>query len=260
VAAVLPYGKSVYRDLIRRAEAAGWSFGSFLDPPEADRRTIYLRHDVDYSLELAVELAELNNDLGVSGTFCVQLRAQLYNAFEHVEAGRMLRLRALGQHVGLHFVIDSGSTPTPTPEAVRKEFELLRTLVADAAPAFSWHQPTTDLLEAADFDVPGLVNAYGHRFFRGMPYLSDSTHRASMEELEAEVVNVDGAALQLLLHPVNWIAGGSSGIEILVRGWVRVLRDQERTLLANRTYAERFPDGMPTGILDSLEQTLLASD
>jgi hypothetical protein len=258
VAAVLPYGKSAYRDLIRRAEAAGWSFGSFVDPPGADRRTIYLRHDVDYSLELAVELAELNSDLSVSGTFCVQLRAQLYNAFERVEAGRLLRLRALGQQVGLHFVIDPGSVPTP--EAVRQEFELLRTLVADAAPTFSWHQPTTELLEAVDFDVPGLVNAYGHRFFREMPYLSDSTHRASMEELQTEVGKVAGTALQLLLHPVNWIAGGSSGVEILVRGWVRVLRDQERTLLANRTYADRFPNGMPPGILDSLEQTLLASD
>jgi hypothetical protein len=256
VAAVLPYGKSSYRDLIRRAETAGWSFGGFQDPPVAGGRTIYLRHDVDYSLELAVELAELNNELGVSGTFCVQLRAQLYNAFERTEVGRLERLRALGQQVGLHFVIDPGSTPTP--EAVRQEFELLRKLVADAAPTFSWHQPTAPLLE--DFEVLGLVNAYGPRFFREMPYLSDSTHRASVEELQTELGGIDGSALQLLLHPVNWIAGGSSGVEILIRGWIRVLRDHERTLLANRTYAERFPNGMPAGILDSLEQTLLACD
>ena len=31
------------------------------------------------------ELAELNHDLGVSGTFFVQLRAQFYNPFERTE-------------------------------------------------------------------------------------------------------------------------------------------------------------------------------
>lgn len=256
MAAVQLYGEPAYRDLIRKAEAAGWSFGSFVDPVAAGGPTIFLRHDVDYSLALAVELAELNDELGISGTFCVQLRAQFYNALEHRETQRMLRLRELGQEVGLHYVIDPRSAPTP--DAVTREFELLQTLVPDAAPVFSWHQPSPALLEA-ELEVPGLVNAYGPRFFREIPYLSDSTHRVSVEELQAELGEVEGSELQLLLHPVNWMAGGSSGAEILVRGWVRVLRDHERTLLANRTYKERFPRGMPAGTLEALERRLLAA-
>lgn len=256
MAAVQPYGKGAYRELIRRAEAAGWSFGDFLGSLAAGRRTTYLRHDVDYSLALAVELAELNHELGVSGTFCVQLRAQFYNAFEHREIERLLRLHDLGQAVALHYVVDPRSAPTP--DAVRREFELLQTLVPDAVPVFSWHQPSAALLEA-DFEVPGLVNAYGPRFFREMPYLSDSTHRVSVEALQAELGQVEGSELQLLLHPVNWIAGGSSGAEILVRGWLRVLRDHERTLLANRTYSEALPEGVTDGSLDALEETLLAA-
>lgn len=255
MAAVQPYGKSAYRELMRRLESGGWSFGSFLEPTEDGRRTIYLRYDVDYSLELAVELAELNNELGVPGTFCVQLRAQFYNPLEHVETARLLRLRELGQHVALHYVLDAD--PAPTADDVRSELELLRTLVPDAASVFSWHQPTPELL-AQGLEVPGLVNAYGPRFFHGMAYLSDSTHRASVEELQAEVEAVEGSELQLLLHPVNWIAGGASGVEILLRGWIRVLRDHDRTLRANRTYAECFPGGLPAGALESLEEELLA--
>ena len=251
-----PYGKSAYRDLIRQAEAAGWSFGSFSHPAAAGRRTIYLRHDVDYSLELAVELAELNNELGLAATFFVQLRAQFYNPFERTETQRLLRLAALGQHVALHYVVDPGSSPTP--ESIRREFDLLTTLVPGAAPAFSWHQPSPALLEAGDLEAAGLVNAYGRRFFGEMPYLSDSTHHISVDALQTELAGVTGSALQLLLHPVNWVAGGSSGAEILIRGWIRVLRDHERTLLANRTYSELFPTGMPAGILDSLEEKLLA--
>lgn len=252
-----PYGKRAYVDLIRGVKTADWTFGSFLDPAVDGGRVIYLRHDVDYSLELAVELAELNNQLGVSGAFCVQLRAQFYNAFERTESQRLLRLRALGQEVGLHYVIDPGSVPAA--DRVATDFDLLRTVVPDATPVFSWHQPTAALLESGEPEVSGLVNAYSRRFFRGMAYLSDSTHRASVEELEAEVAEVDDSELQLLLHPVNWIAGGSSGVEILVRGWLRVLRDHERTLLDNRTYSEAFPAGMPAGILDSVQERLLAA-
>jgi ribosomal protein L30/L7E len=257
VAAVPPYGKSAYRDLMREAQMAGWTFGSFVDPEAVGARTIYLRHDVDYSLELAVELAELNNELGISGTFFVQLRAQFYNPFERTETARLLRLRALGQEVALHYVIDPDAGPTP--EALGREFELLRKLVPDAVRAFSWHQPTQAALQTTDLEGAGLVNAYSERFFRQMTYLSDSTHRASVEVLRAELGAVNGTELQLLLHPVNWIAGGSSGVEILVRGWVRVLRDHERTLLQNRTYTELFPEGMPTAVLDSLEEKLLAA-
>lgn len=257
MAAVQPYGKGAYRDLIRQAEAAGWGFGSFVDPVAlAGSRTIFLRHDVDYSLGLAVELAELNNELGVSGTFCVQLRAQFYNAFEHTETQRLLRLRALGQAVALHYVIDPRSAPTP--ETVSREFDLLKTIVPEAAPVFSWHQPSRALLES-NFEVPGLANAYGRRFFSETAYLSDSTHRVSVEDLQAALAQVEGSVLQLLLHPVNSIAGGSSGAEILIRGWVRVLRDHERTLLANRTYSDALPPGATAGILDSLEQKLLAA-
>ena len=257
MAVVQPYGEAAYRDLIQQAETAGWTFGSFLDSAATDGRTIYLRHDVDYSLELAVELAELNNDLGLCGTFFVQLRAQFYNAFERTETLRLLRLRALGQEVALHYVVDPHAAPTP--EAVSREFELLRTIVPDGAPVFSWHQPSQDLLERDDFGAAGLVNVYSRRFFREMSYLSDSTHRVSVEALQGELAQVTGSALQLLLHPVNWIAGGSSGVEILIRGWTRVLRDHERTLLANRTYLDCFPRGMPPEILDSLERTLLAA-
>lgn len=256
VAAVQRYGKDAYRDLIRQADTTGWSFGSFLDSSVADRRTIYLRHDVDYSLELAVELAELNHELGIPGTFCVQLRAQFYNVFERTETRRLLRLRELGQWVGLHYVI---GPEVPTAEAVSREFELLGEVFPDPVPVFSWHQPSPALLESGDFEVSGLVNAYGRRFFLEMPYLSDSTHRVSAEALRDEFEQVDGNVLQLLLHPVNWVAGGSSGAEILVRGWNRVLRDHERTLLANRTYSEALPKGVTAEALDALEEKLLCA-
>jgi hypothetical protein len=140
---------------------------------------------------------------------------------------------------------------------VRGDFEKLQEVVGDLRPAFSWHRPAPRLLEGADVEVPGLVNVYGKRFFREMPYLSDSTFRHDGSELEAVLLGNTGPELQLLLHPVNWIAGGSSGVELLVRGWAYVLRDHEKTLMENRTYVDCFPDGMPANLIDDFERALL---
>jgi len=48
-------------------------------------------------------------------------------------------------------------------------------------------------------------------------------------------------------------------VEILIRGWARVLRDHERTLLENGAYVGRFPDGMPPQLVAEFEARLLAA-
>lgn len=236
----------------------GCTFSSFTDAPAADGRTIYLRHDVDYSLEFAETLAEVNSGIGIRGTFFVQVRAELYNVFAPYETARVRRIRSLGQGIALHHVSEAVEPSADEAVEIERDFELLARVEPDLDRAFSWHRPTADLLGRPDLDVPGLVNVYGRRFFREMPYLSDSTHRRSVAEIEEAVAATDAAELQLLLHPVNWVAGGSSGVEILIRGWIRVLSDHERTLLENRTYAELFPHGMPRHLLRDLELGLLA--
>ena len=95
--------------------------------------------------------------------------------------------------------------------------------------------------------------------FREMPYYSDSIHRVSVDDLESLVLGDDSVELQLLLHPVNWIAGGSSGFEILIRGWTRVLRDHERTLLENGAYVGRLPTGTLPQLVENFEREILAA-
>jgi hypothetical protein len=251
------YSRESYLELVGRLVREGYRFASFEDTSPAGDRSIYLRHDVDYSLGMAVELAELNNELEVAGTFFVQTRAQFYNVHHPLEQERIRRLTSLGQGAALHVVL--GDDPRPSLELVSSvldEFEHLGRIGVKLVPAFSWHQPPRVLLEAGELEVPGLVNVYGRRFFQEMQYVSDSTYRHDRDELEAILVNGSRAETQLLLHPVNWIVGGSSGVELLIRGWMYVLRDHERTLMENRTFAERFPGGMPAPLIDDFERAL----
>lgn len=254
---VRPYSIEAYRALLGRLVADGCRFARFVDDPPTEGRTIYLRHDVDYSLELAVELAEVNQELGVQATFFVQVRAELYNVLAPFETARVRRLQALGQRLALHFLPADDGRGTTDADGIRADFEFLEQVAPELDPVFSWHRPSEGFGERPSLVVPGLVNVYGDRFFRAMTYLSDSIHKVSVVELEESLEQCESRELQLLLHPINWIAGGSSGVEILIRSWIRVLRDHERTLLENRAFVERFADGMPPQLVAEFERRLL---
>ena len=53
-----PFSKDAYRSLLALALREGYSCASFLEPGEAPGSRLFLRHDIDYSLQMAVELAE----------------------------------------------------------------------------------------------------------------------------------------------------------------------------------------------------------
>ena len=56
-----------YRDLLEAARAGGYRFEAFdHDPVPGD---LFLRHDVDLSLEAAVTLAELEAEAGARATY-----------------------------------------------------------------------------------------------------------------------------------------------------------------------------------------------
>ena len=74
------FGIDSYTRILEAAQAGGYAFLAFtVEPPQSPG--IYLRHDVDNSLECALEMARVNARLGVCGTFFVQLQSEIYNTF-----------------------------------------------------------------------------------------------------------------------------------------------------------------------------------
>jgi len=252
------YSLDSYRSIIRRALASGYAFAPFSLEPAPSGKRIYLRHDVDYSLEMALKLAEVNAELGVQGTFCVLLRSQIYNLLSAPSLDVVAQIHALGQRVGLH---------VPLPPALLQDDRLLDArLRADFAfaqsnlpmlsPVCSWHNPTPEGL-ARHVQCPrkaGLVNAYSAPFFRDIAYYADSNMRHSVEALLRFVEADQPGAIQLVLHPLNWVAGGNSMRDVFSRTWPYLIREREHEIRSNRFYAEALPDGMPESVLQGFAE------
>jgi hypothetical protein len=255
------YSIDAYTQLVTRARHAGYEFVSFLRPPAGNQKLLYLRHDVDYSLSIAVRLAEVNAALGVSGTFCVLLRSGIYNLFSPASMEAVRRIRDLGQWVALHFACPA-TLPASDGELaamVARDHDTVSRNIEGVQPVFSWHNPTPETLERGlSMATPGLVNAYSRCLFKDIRYCSDSVMRRSPDELEHVITGESPPFMQILLHPLYWVIGGSDPVDVLARSWIHIIRERAPEMQANAAWAAANPRGISERALAGFSASLLA--
>jgi hypothetical protein len=174
-----------YRELLSGAKTGGYRFAFFDREPQEGE--LLLRHDVDLSLEAAVEMAELEAEAGATATYFLMTQSVFYNLASPVGSRTLNRLRELGHGVGLHAVwprID-----------LDERFD----------PVLAWHNPEPEFMREP---VEGAVNVMEPRFSAN--YRSDSNqnwrHGCPHDALAAHEL----PWLQLLVHPEIWVYPGET--------------------------------------------------
>ena len=64
---------------------------------------VVLRHDVEFSVLRALEIAQIEKEYEVCSTFNFQVVAHTYNIFSNINVERIKSIEALGHKIGLHF-------------------------------------------------------------------------------------------------------------------------------------------------------------
>jgi hypothetical protein len=198
-----------YRELLDAAEAGGYRYARFdAEPRPGD---LLLRHDVDLSLEAAVELARLEHEQGAQATYFLMTESVFYNLDSQLGRDTLSALRDLGHAVGLHAVY---------PRAVHDER-------FDAVVA--WHNPDPEYVSEP---VDGLVNVMEPPWFTPEKYRSDSNQHwrdgCPHDELRAGAFEW----LQLLVHPEIWVYPGATMGESM-RAMAAAKQDELFGYLAN---------------------------
>ena len=70
-----------YKSLIRLAKK-NYNFKNFNDALDISRSFVLWRHDIDFSVHMALNLANIEFEEKVKSTFFVQLNSDFYNIFE----------------------------------------------------------------------------------------------------------------------------------------------------------------------------------
>jgi hypothetical protein len=176
-----------YRDLLAAAETGGYRWATFdARPRPAD---LYLRHDVDLSLEAALELARVEHEIGVRATYFLMTESAFYNLDSDVGRETLVQLREWGHAVGLHAV-------HPRAELDDRFDDVI-----------AWHNPDPGYVSEP---IAGAVNVMEPPFFTQGLYRSDSNRHWREGCPHDELAAAAFEWLQLLIHPEIWIYEGAT--------------------------------------------------
>ena len=163
-----------------------------------------LRHDVDYSTAAALALAERECERGIRATYFLLPNSLYYNLLDPEHACVPQQLTAMGHEVGLHYDVNLlyRFPRTRWLEILGLQVSLLETLSGVTVRAIAMHQPGLNGVDPLA-GITGFFNAYDDRFFREMPYISDSCRAWRNSGWDA-LSRPLPPRFQLALHPVNW--------------------------------------------------------
>ncbi len=167
---------------------------------------VVLRHDIDYSPEAALRMAEFEAQRGVRSTYFLLFSSSYYNLFEVEQSSFPERLVALGHEVGLHYDVQSlEKLKRPGQhghEELYKQAEMLSALAGKDVKSISMHNPSisgVDPYARTDF-----INAYDVKYIRDISYFSDSCGAWRDDFVACVQENSFPRQLQLLIHPIFW--------------------------------------------------------
>lgn len=189
-----------FRELVTALSEADYRFRGFDAAPGSG--DVFLRHDVDWSPAAALEMAEIEAELGVRATYFVLLTSPFYNALSEHNRRTVVRIEELGHDVELHFPVREFWAEDPgaetVAEGIQEHAEMLGTVVDDRVSTVAFHNPPEWTFGRT---YPGFTSTYEPTFFEDIAYESDSLHRWREDP---PFVGALPEAVQVLIHPTLW--------------------------------------------------------
>jgi hypothetical protein len=235
-----------YRSLLVHIQRCGHRLCPLCEVP-ASGKYVILRHDVDYSVVKALELAAIEEDLGVRATYFLMLSSQYYNLLGMEQLAAARRLVAQGHEIGFHYDTDlfEGLPAEEQAARVTLQARFLSELLETPVTSIAQHNPS---VTPTRVEVPGFRNAYAPEYTSAIAYLSDSRRLFGAADPFAFFEQHDRA--QLLIHPLWWGATNTTRWEAFAairfaavsridEGLFAMNRSMERDEAARRVAAAR---------------------
>lgn len=253
----MDYNKKSYKLILRSALDQGFGFIDFFNLNlDEHGKLIVLRHDIDFSLAMALEMAVIDASCNIKSTFALQISSPLYNPFTAFGIKTVNEIQQLGHNIVLHYRASSAAAVGEIREDVNREMQVMRAYFPYIQPVFVWHNPPSSNL-LSDIEVPGLVNAYSASYVRDMHYISDSVLRHSPEDFLSSLSKHN--YLYLLLHPIIWMSEKSDMVSMIASALKEVILESAKECILNPEWEKRFPYGIPEEILNKIEELLAGS-
>jgi hypothetical protein len=238
-----------YRNIINliRTHLPIIDFADLNDETKVYKKFCVLRHDIEFSVDRAYELAKVEKELGVVSTYTVQVRNNTYNALSEKNINAVKEIKKLGHYIGLH-QNPPRMSKSELVDYILRDIETLEYCYDFEIDRFAFHRCGSNpyLLEWY-VEVPNKINCYDRKYFHyfsgkrpddlRVTYLADSNHQWKYGypiQFDFEKVR----KLQLLIHPFSWTETGFENFA----NFVTLIRERNTELLESMETENRvFP-------------------
>jgi hypothetical protein len=180
-----------------------------LSDPCIERDFLVLRHDVDFSPEAALQMAELEASMDVKATYYLLFSSSYYNLISEEYIQFPKKLAELGHEVGLHYDVNILEMigNDDLIGVVKLQSNFLSELAGSEVKSIAMHNPSIygiDPFKETKFNAAKLINAYNNHYTDKIAYFSDSC--GAWRDDFVECLNKKGfpAQMQLVIHPIFW--------------------------------------------------------
>ena len=245
------YDKQSYKFILQQAIKHGFEFVDFftVNLEGNKRKQIILRHDIDYSIPLAYEMAEIDATYKIKSTFALLLSSPLYNPFTSTNIKLVNQIHELGHNIVLHHYVVQGQGEWGIAVNIVKEMQVMKVYFPFIQPVFVWHNLPPNKLQG-DIKVPDMINAYSTNYIERMHYISESVLRNKPENFLAALEKQ--RLIYMLLHPIIWMSEKDNMVSMMSHVLTQIIRECDKEFAFNGAWKESFPEGITQETLNSL--------
>lgn len=200
----------IYREFLIKFQKQDYKFVKF-NEYNSTHNQIILRHDIDYDVELALQGARIENELGIKSTYFFLLRSDFYNPFAKSNFDKINEIKNLGHQISIHF------DPTLYDDfqvGFLDELFFFESTFKVKIEIISLHRPN-EFFQKYNQKIGGIEHTYQDKYFKHLKYFADSTGKWRFgDPIESEEFK-NKNSIQLLIHPIWWMIEGNTNLEVL---------------------------------------------
>lgn len=203
----IQFNKNGYLKLLMFIIKNNYNFIKMIDYKKPNKKRIILRHDVDFSIDYAIEMAEIEEKIGVISNYFFMVTSHFYNVFSEPNRKKLRQISEMGHQIGLHF--DTNFLPANMKNIdifFNSQLLLLSDIIEQQILISSQHIPTDS--KYINFENYVSVDSYSQKINKTYDYVSDSS-MTWRSITPADLVEND-RDFQFLAHPIWWIAKGKT--------------------------------------------------
>lgn len=168
--------------------------GKLLTTPH-EKSLLFLRHDIDISVEDALKMARIEHGLGIHTTYYIRLNTAFYSIDNLQTRQNLMDILEMGHEIGLHHDHTRDSDLVTSCNTLER-------ITNKPVRSISFHIPLPEQMKQGGLTICGRINVYAHELRSW--YMADSSGRWWDGEPLPRLEQPEGPILQLVVHPVWW--------------------------------------------------------